>query len=88
MIVTNIMFTLPNRSLFLWRASSNKDDKVVRNQIEYILINERYRNSIKSVKAWPGADTSSDHNPLTARIKLKIKKLSKLNPIHRIRGNY
>lgn len=34
--------------------------------------------------AYPGDNASSDHNQLTARIKLKFKKLSKPNSICRI----
>lgn len=84
-IVTNIVHKLPNRRFHKERAPSHKDEEVVRNQIDYFLINERSRNSIKSMQAFPGADVSFDYNPLTVRINLKLKKLSKPNPNRRIK---
>lgn len=41
------------------------------------MINARYRNNIKSVKTYPGADVSSDHNPLVAQMHLKLKRIPK-----------
>ncbi|GFO47179.1 craniofacial development protein 2-like [Plakobranchus ocellatus] len=47
-----------------------------RNQIDYILTNERFRNAIKSAKTYPGADCYSDHVPVVAKLNLKLKKTS------------
>lgn len=33
------------------------------------------RNSIKAVKTYPGADVTSDRNPLVQKIQIKLKKL-------------
>lgn len=45
---------------------------VVRNQIDYILINKRFTNTITSVKTYPEAYIKSDHNHLiTMNLKLK-----------------
>jgi len=41
-----------------------------RNQIDYIMINERYRSSVSDARAYPGADANSDHNPVIANIKI------------------
>lgn len=57
-------YKLLKRRLYTWRAPSDKADRIVRNQIDNILINAKYRNAIKSVKAYPGADVESDHIPL------------------------
>lgn len=46
----------------------------VRNQINYILIHDRYRHSIRSVKTFPDADASSDNDPMIARVHIKLKK--------------
>ena len=48
----------------------------VKSQIDYILVNKRYRNNITNAKSRPGADCGSDHNPVVCklRIKLRIKK--------------
>ena len=40
----------------------------VRNQIDYITINRRFRNSIHEVKGYPGYDRGSDHVPIVATL--------------------
>lgn len=75
LVVTNTFFKLPPRRLYTWRSPQDSPGHVIRNQIDYILINKRYRNSIKSAKTYPSADIKSDHNPLVATIKLTLKKL-------------
>ena len=47
------------------------------NQIDYILLSQRWRSPIKSAKRRPGADCGSDHEPLIAKFWLKLKKLGK-----------
>ena len=44
------------------------------NQIDYFLCSQRWRNSIQSAKARPGVDCGSDHELLTAKFRLKLKK--------------
>lgn len=46
---------------------------MIRNQIDFILINNRYKNSIKSVKTFPGAD------PVVAKVNIRMKKLKTKN---------
>lgn len=74
-VITNTFFKLPKRRLYTWKSPADTTDHVVRNQIDYILVKERYRNSIISVKTYPGADVGSDHNPLVASMRVKMKKL-------------
>jgi uncharacterized membrane-anchored protein YhcB (DUF1043 family) len=47
----------------------------VRNQIDYITINKRFRNSIHQVKGYPGADCGSDHVLLVATMNVRLRKL-------------
>ena len=47
------------------------------NRIDYIMINKRYRNSIKNAKARQGADCGSDHNPVVINIKTILKRVKK-----------
>ena len=50
----------------------------IRNQIDYILIRERFRNALKSCKTYPAADCGSNHIPVIAKVQLKlIRKLKK-----------
>lgn len=72
-IVLNTWFRHHRRHLWTWRAPGDG----VRNQIDYITINERYRNAIIQTKTFPGADVNSDHVPVVATVKLKLKQLRK-----------
>lgn len=76
-IITNTFYKLPKRRLYTWKSPQDTKDRPIRNQIDYFLINERYRNGVKSVKAYPGADMFSDHNPVIARFQIKLKRMVK-----------
>ena len=64
-----------------------------RNQIDYILCSQRWRSSIQSAKARPGADCGSDHELLIAKIRFKFKKVGKITrpfryDLNQIPNNY
>ena len=44
----------------------------MRNQIDYITINKRYRNSLRQVRTYPGADcgVGCDHVPVVTELKV------------------
>ena len=44
---------------------------------DYILCNQGWRSSIQSTKTRLGADCGSDHELLTAKFRLKLKKVGK-----------
>ena len=71
LVVTNILFQHPPRRLYTWKSPGD----IVRNQIDYILVSQRYRNSLKQVKTYPGADVNSDHNPVIAKLEIKLKNI-------------
>ena len=50
--------------------------EMVRNQIDYTLCSQRWRNSIKSARTRVGADCGSDRE-LIAKFRLKLKKVGK-----------
>ena len=50
---------------------------ISRNQIDYIMINQRFKNCVKQARTYPRADINSDHNPVTFRFKVKLKKNKK-----------
>ena len=75
MVVTNTFFKHHPKLLYTWKSPGD----IHRNQIDYILINERFKNSIKNTKTYPGADINSDHNPLVMKMKLRLKSI-KLTP--------
>lgn len=49
-------------------------DRKTKNQIDYILVDKRYRNGIKNSKARPGADCGSDHKPVVAEMCIKLQR--------------
>lgn len=77
LIILNTFFKLHPRRLYTWKAPADGPERIVRNQIDYILINKRFRNSCLAVKAYPGADIGSDHNPLMGKFRLKLKRIVK-----------
>jgi hypothetical protein len=68
------------RRKWTWMAPGDRQ----RNQIDYILIQSRFRNAILSAKSMPGADCGSDHVPVvcTFNLKLKALKRSKRHPCY------
>ena len=75
LIITNTYFKQHPRKLYTWKSP----DGDTRNQIDYILINKRFRNCVKQAKTYPGSDINSDHNPVVVKMKIQLKKLNKTN---------
>ncbi|XP_029158388.1 craniofacial development protein 2-like [Nylanderia fulva] len=75
MVVTNTWYKLSKRRLYTWKSplDGGSNPEPVRNQIDYVLINKRFRNMVRSIKAYPGADIGSDHNPLVTDLTLRLK---------------
>lgn len=72
--IMNTCFQLPKRRLCTWRSPSDGiDGSIIRNQIDYMLLGNRFKNSMTSVKAYPGADVNSDHSPLVGCVRLRLK---------------
>ena len=70
-MITKTWFQLHNRYLYTWKSPSDG----ARNQIDYITINNRFRNSILQVKGYPGVDGGSDHVPILVTLRLNLRKL-------------
>ena len=73
LVIANTLFQQHKRRLYTW-ASPNGQHQ---NQIDYILCSQRWRSSIQSAKKRLGADCGSDHEPLIAKFRLKLKKVGK-----------
>ena len=69
LVIGNTLFQHHPRRLWTWASP----DGITRNQIDYIMIKKRWRSSLQDVKTRPSADCGSDHQLLTARMKLKLK---------------
>ena len=70
-VITNTWFEQHPRKLWTWKSPDN----VTKNQIDFITINNRFRNSVQQSKSYPGADCGSDHNPVICKLKVRLKKL-------------
>ena len=68
LVKTNTLFQQHKRQLYTWTSP----DGQYRNQIDYILCSQRWRSSIRSAITRPGADCSSDHELLVAKIRVKL----------------
>ena len=44
------------------------------NQIDYIICKQRWKSSLQSAKTLPGTDCGKDHEVITAKLKVKLKK--------------
>ena len=72
--ICNTWFQHHVRKRYTWKSPGD----ITRNQIDYIMVNERFKNSIKQAKAMPRADINSDHIPVKIKMNLKLKNLRKV----------
>ena len=68
-VVTNTWFKRHKRRLYTWKKPGDGQ----RYQIDYILVKQRFRNSVKSAGTLNGADINSDHNLVVADISTRMK---------------
>ena len=52
-----------------WISPNGRD----RSQIDYLMINGKWKRSLQDVRVRRGADVGSDHHPVTAMVKLKLQ---------------
>ena len=70
-VITNTWFKHHSRFLYTWICPGDR----CRNQIDFVTINERFRNSIKDARTYhPGADCKSDHKPVVVTMQLRLRK--------------
>ncbi|XP_042877372.1 craniofacial development protein 2-like [Penaeus japonicus] len=69
-VIANSFFQQHPRRLWTWKSPGGR----IKNQIDYITINQRFRNSIIRCKTYPGADGGHgcDHVPVIATMKLRL----------------
>ena len=72
LVIANTLFQQHKRRLYMWASP----DGQYRNQIDYILCSQRWRDSIHSVKTRLGADVAQIMNSLLPNSN-KLKKLGK-----------
>ncbi|GFO11040.1 craniofacial development protein 2-like protein [Plakobranchus ocellatus] len=76
--ITNPWYQNHPRRQWTWKSPGDRS----RNKIDYILIQKRFRNAVKTSKSLPGADSDSDHILVMCKFQIKLKKLreAKANP--------
>ena len=71
LLIENTLIQQHKRRLYTWTSP----DDHYGNQIDYILCSQRWRSSIQLAKTRLGADSGSDRELLTAKFRLKLKKV-------------
>ena len=71
LVIANTLFEHHPRHLYTWISPGRK----TRNQIDYVIINQKWKASLKNAKTRPGADCNSDHQLLIVDMQFRLKKL-------------
>src|SRR5688572_29184525 len=74
LFVTNTWFQQKRSAQHTWISPGGR----VKNQIDFVLVDSRFRNGVKNSKAMPGAHCETDHKPVIARLKIKLQRVRKL----------
>ena len=74
--ITNTYFKHPKRRRYTWKSPGDR----YRNQIDYILIDTKWKTSVTNARTRPGVDCDSDHILVTANLRLKAFKKEKGKP--------
>ena len=75
MVITGTLFPHKNIHKQTWISPDGK----TKNQIDHVLINKRFRNSVKDSRVYRSADIGSDHHLVCIKINLKLKNKPKNN---------
>ena len=70
-MVTNTWFKQDKRRRYIW----TKPGDTGRFQLDYIMVRQRYRNSVKNARSYPGADADSDDKLVAMKVAIKLKKV-------------
>lgn len=70
LVLANTLFNHHPRKRYTWISP----DQQTRNQIDFILVNDRWKTSVLDSRSKPGADCDTDHLLVSAKIRLKTFK--------------
>src|SRR6218665_420495 len=73
LLITNTCFQQEKRRIYTWKAPGDG----ARYQLDYIMVRQRYKNSVKITRARPGADADTDHNLVAMTVHLQLKFIRK-----------
>ena len=69
-MISNTWFQNHPRRQWTWKSPGDN----VRNKIDFILVENRFKNAVKASKSMPGADCDSDHVPVVCKFQVKLKR--------------
>jgi hypothetical protein len=72
MTVANTMF-YKKKEKHYWTWES--PDKTTKNQIDYIIVNRKWKTSVTACRSFPGPDIGSDHQLVLAGVHMKLKRM-------------
>ena len=70
-VIMNTWFEHHMKNWYTWKSLGD----TCSNQIDYIMINERFRNAIAGLRTYPGAGCDRDHILLMGKLRINLKKL-------------
>ncbi|GFN86026.1 craniofacial development protein 2-like [Plakobranchus ocellatus] len=73
--ITNTWYQNHPRRQWTWKSPGDRS----RNKTDYIFIQKRFRNAVKTSKSLPGADCDSDHILVMCTFQIILKELRKAN---------
>src|SRR5881296_65406 len=73
LFATNTWFQQRKSAQHTWISP----DKVTKNQIDFVLVDKRFRNGIQNSKSMPGADCDADHKPVVVKMKIRLQRVKK-----------
>ena len=73
LVATNTCFEHEKRRRYTWKLPGDTR----RYQLDYILVRQRFRNSVKNACSYPGADADSGHNLVVMKQTVQLKKLKR-----------
>ncbi|XP_065063517.1 craniofacial development protein 2-like [Rhopilema esculentum] len=80
LVIANTLFDQHPRRLYTWTSP----DRTNRNQIDYIMIEQKWKSCLKDARTLPGADCNSDHQLLSAKLQMRLKKIAQPPPTLRL----
>ncbi|GFS02704.1 endonuclease-reverse transcriptase [Elysia marginata] len=73
LFITNTWFEQKESARYTWKSPGDR----YRNQIDFVLCNQRYRNSILNSKVRHGVDFWSDHEPVIITSQTRLKSITR-----------